>query len=230
MARTDTSGKLSGVVLTSDSRAVTALVELALAAALLGVFAGLAGNVISGQAFAFDLPVISAVHHLSSPWLTVVMQATSATASTLGTTALALVLCAHWWQVGRRPEAITLAVTLAGSAALGEALKLVFARPRPHLFSWLTTATGWSFPSGHTLNAVTLAGLLIWLVGRRLNGWRRVVLNIAVALWAALVGLSRVYLGVHYPSDVLGSLAAGGLCLLAAWGVNRFVRTWQKGE
>jgi membrane-associated phospholipid phosphatase len=229
MERTDTSRKPPKVAQLSRSKALTAPVKLALAAALLCAFAGLAGNVTSSRELGFDLPVMRAVRHLESSWLTIVMQATTATASVLGTIVMALALCIHWWrQVERRPEAIALAVTLAGSAALGQAIKLVFARPRPHLFPWLTAAGGWSFPSGHTLNAVILAGLLAWLVGRRLSGRRRVVLDVVVGLWAALVGLSRVYLGVHYPSDVLASVAVGGLCLLAAWGVHRFVHTRQE--
>jgi len=99
---------------------------------------------------------------------------------------------------------------------LGQVLKHLFARPRPQLFPWLTGAGGWSFPSGHTLNAVVLGGLLVWLIGWRLSGWRRAALGVWAGLWAALIGLSRVYLGVHYPSDVLASLAVGGLCLLVA--------------
>jgi len=136
---------------------------------------------------------------------------------------LALVLCMIWWQAGRRPDAIVLALGLAVSAALGQALKHIFARPRPDLLPWLTVTHGWSFPSGHTLNAVTLAGLLAWLIGRRLGGWRRRAFAVSVGLWAVLVGLSRVYLGVHYPSDVLASLAVGGLYLLAGWGIQRFI-------
>ncbi|MBN1581662.1 MAG: phosphatase PAP2 family protein [Anaerolineae bacterium] len=101
---------------------------------------------------------------------------------------------------------------------------MFFARPRPYLFLWYVAATGRSFPSGHTLNAVVLAGLLAWLVGRRLRGWRRVVFDAGIALWALLVGLSRIYLGVHYPSDVLAGLAVGGLCLLAIPGSARICR------
>jgi len=109
-----------------------------------------------------------------------------------------------------------LLVTLAGSTALGQGLKALLARPRPHLFPWLTAAGGWSFPSGHTLTALVLSGILAWLLGRKLKDWRRVVVWAVAGLWAALVGLSRVYLGVHYPSDVMASLAIGGLCLLAS--------------
>jgi undecaprenyl-diphosphatase len=189
---------------------------------LLCAFAGLAYPVIGNRAVPFDLPAMQAIRHLESPWLTFVMQWISASASGWATTALALALGICWWrQAGRRRKAIALALGLAVSAVLGQALKQIFARPRPHLLPWLTAASGWSFPSGHALNAATVAGLLAWLIGRRPSGWRGVALVAALALWAALVGVSRVYLGVHYPSDVLASLALGGVYLLAVGGIHR---------
>jgi membrane-associated phospholipid phosphatase len=198
---------------------------LSLALVLGYVYLELAADVRAGQAFPLDRSIMDALQRLLSPRLTPAVRLITYSASVLGTIVLALGLCIHWWrQAGRRPEASTLAVTLAGSAALGQALKRIFARPRPHVYPWLTAAGGWSFPSGHTLNAVVLAGLLAWLVGRRLNGWRRAIFCGIVVLWAVLVGLSRVYLGVHYPSDVLASLAVVGLCLLAAWGTHRAIR------
>lgn len=68
---------------------------------------------------------------------------------------------------------------------------------------------------------MVLGGLLAWLTGRQLDGWQRAALWAVAGLWAGLVGLSRVYLGVHYPSDVLASLAVGALYLLAALCVHR---------
>lgn len=201
---------------------MTRLPGLAVAAVLVCAFGVLTGDVWAGKGFAFDQSVMEAVHTMASPWLTAAMQLITASASGLVTIGLALGLGIRWWrQVGRRAEAAILLVTLAGSAVLGRGLKLVFARPRPHLFPWLTATGGWSFPSGHTLNAVVLGGLLAWLMGRRLSGRRRVALWAGAGLWVVLVGLSRVYLGIHYPSDVLASLAVGGLCLLVALYVYR---------
>jgi undecaprenyl-diphosphatase len=202
---------------------------LALALALTCGFCALAVEAGAGAVLPFDRTGFDALRRLSSPGLTPIVRLVTYSASTLGTIVLALGLCVHWWrQGGRRPDAIVFAITLAGSAALGQALKAVFARPRPQMVPWLTAAGGWSFPSGHTLNAVVVAGLLAWRVGRRLNGWRRASLAAAAGLWALLVGLSRVYLGVHYPSDVLAAIPVGGLCLLAAWGAPRAIRAARK--
>lgn len=195
---------------------------LALAAIALGAFVELAGDVRIGEGFAFDQAVMGAMHHLASPWLTAVMRLITDSGSAPVIIALSLGLGVSWRRrAGGRAEISVLFATLVGSAALGQTLKAIFARPRPHFFLWLTSAGGWSFPSGHTLTAVILGGLLAWLVGQRLSGWQRVVLWTGAALWAGLVGLSRVYLGVHYPSDVLASLAVGSLCLLVALYVYR---------
>jgi undecaprenyl-diphosphatase len=219
------------VALLSRLSAIAAPIELAVATVLLCAFASLVGNVTGNRAFSFDLPAMQAIRYLESAWLTIAMQVVTASASVLGTTVLASVLCITWGrQAGRRPETIVLALGLAVSAALGQALKHVFARPRPHLLPWLTVAEGWSFPSGHTLNAVTLAGLSAWLIGRRSGEWRRVAFDVAVGLWVVLVGLSRVYLGVHYPSDVLASLAVGSLYLLAGRGIHRSIYPDRRDE
>jgi membrane-associated phospholipid phosphatase len=96
-------------------------------------------------------------------------------------------------------------VRLALSAAVG--------RGRPLRAQWLTDAHGLAFPSGHATNSTIAAGLLTWIAASRLDGKaaQRVAGLVAVA-WAAGVGWSRVYLGVHWPSDVLG-----GWCLAITW-------------
>ena len=195
----------------------TWLLGLALAILLGGAFGELASDVWAGEGFAYDQIWMAALHSLASPSLTAAMRVITSSASGLVAVGVALVLAVYWWrQVGRRAESVVLLVTLAGSAAFGQGLKAFFSRPRPHLFPWLTAAGGWSFPSGHTLTAIVLGGMLAWLLGRKLTDWRRAVVWAVAGLWAGLVGLSRVYLGVHYPSDVLASVAVGGIVLLAA--------------
>jgi undecaprenyl-diphosphatase len=218
----DTTGKPPLTAPTPQARVLTWLPALSLAALLSYTLGELAADVWAGDRFAFDRSVMEAIHTMASPWVTVVMRLVTASASAPLIIVLSLGLGIRWWrQVGQRAEAVTLPVTLAGSAALGQVLKFLFARPRPHLFPWLITAEGWSFPSGHTLTAMVLGGLLAWLLGRRLSGWRQVALWVGAGLWTGLVGLSRGYLGVHYSSDVLASLAVGGLCLLVVLYVHR---------
>jgi undecaprenyl-diphosphatase len=200
------------------------LASLVLAVACLYTFSGLAGDVWVGEELSFDRPVMETLHDLTSPWLTAVMWGVTVTGSTVASVGMTLGLGIYWWQkVGLRIEAYVLAVTMAVSAALGQLLKFFFARPRPDLFPWLTYARGWSFPSGHTLTVVTYGGVLVWLIGHRLPFSRRVVLWAIVGTWVGLVGVSRVYLGVHYPSDVLASLAIGPLFLLVAFYVCRAI-------
>ena len=220
MERVSRIGKLSLAM--PPPRTLAWPMGLALAAILLYTFGELAGDVRTGEGFALDQAVMGAMHHLALPWLTTVMRLITSSGSAPMIVALSLGLGICWWRrAERRAEVGILLVTLAGSAALGQGLKFLFARPRPQLFPWLTTAGGWSFPSGHTLNAVVLGGLLAWLIGRRLRGWQRAIPWAVAGLWVGLVGLSRVYLGVHYPSDVLASLVVGGLCLLVALSVHR---------
>jgi undecaprenyl-diphosphatase len=97
----------------------------------------------------------------------------------------------------------------AGSLA-GEASKVLVHRARPHLFADAYHAAGYSFPSGHALDATLLYGALLYLLWARLRQPRVVLpLGVVAASWVALIALSRVVLGVHYPSDVEGGVALG---------------------
>jgi undecaprenyl-diphosphatase len=92
---------------------------------------------------------------------------------------------------------------LAAAQALRFALMSLIARPRPPVANWATHASGWSFPSGHTTTSAVAGGLLILAVLARAPQSRR-ALVLLIGCWAVLVGLSRVYLGVHWFSDVVG--------------------------
>jgi membrane-associated phospholipid phosphatase len=128
-----------------------------------------------------------------------------------------LVLAIAVWHArrGERREARAWVVVGLSTYFLQEGLKLVFARPRPDLWPRLVDVGSAAFPSGHALATATLYPLLAWIVGRRQPQLALPAMAAALAL-VVFVGLGRLYLGVHWPSDVLGGWAIGGLQCWAA--------------
>ena len=110
-------------------------------------------------------------------------------------------------------EAAGLAICLAGGAVLNLLLKNLFERARPELFR-LVEATGYSFPSGHAMVSLCFYGMAAFLLARGLKRWQgRVLVISAAGLLIAAIGVSRVYLGVHYPTDIAAGYAAGSMWL-----------------
>jgi undecaprenyl-diphosphatase len=114
---------------------------------------------------------------------------------------------------GRRREAGFVLLALLGSSALGQLVKLWVARPRPDLFAAaLPMPESWSYPSSHAMQA-TAAALALFLVARH----RGAAKAVALAAAALLVGASRVYLQVHFPSDVIAGTLAAALWVAGLW-------------
>jgi len=120
---------------------------------------------------------------------------------------------------GRRADALLVAVAVAGGEVLDALLKSEFARPRPHMSDPLATAQGFSFPSGHAMASLTLCGILAYVLAHGQPLPRGLRIGATALAIVVAIGLSRVYLGVHYMSDVLAAWAAGlawlGLCVAA---------------
>jgi undecaprenyl-diphosphatase len=114
---------------------------------------------------------------------------------------------------------VLLVVSTGGSVVLTTVLKVVFKRARPELFDSGYEASFYSFPSGHATVAVGFYGMLTVILAYRLEGlarWAVVASGIAVVL---LIGFSRLYLGVHYPTDVLAGYLAALLWLVCVGGI-----------
>lgn len=195
------------------------LVLLSLLALSAIIFWALAEDVWFRQGFAWDAPIAMAIYRLRQPWLDGAMGMitwTGGPGALLGTLATAIWL----WRRRRLERALLILGSYATAVAFTLALKQVFQRPRPVLFPPLVAANGYSFPSGHTFAALILYGLLaayLWQDGRRAPA-------LLLMAWGPLIGLSRVYLGVHYPSDVLASLTAGALWILPGLALMRWRR------
>ncbi len=180
------------------------------ALACLAIFFKLGEDVWSKEGFTWDTSIILAVHAYSRPWLNYLMLAITETAGNYAT--IGVIVLAFWlWRQKAPLNALLLIFSLAGAVLFNSLLKLLFARPRPTIIQQLVVENNYSFPSGHTIAAVAIYGLLaVWLWQQRRWWWATLC-----GLWPLAVALSRVYLGVHYPSDVLASLAVGSLWIMA---------------
>lgn len=116
-----------------------------------------------------------------------------------------------------RASAIFVVVTAVGGALLNTGLKMIFARARPDLASALAVARSYSFPSGHAMGSFITSGALAYIALRQSWPWAAKSAGLAIALTVVvLVGVSRVYLGVHWASDIAGGWSAGTVWLAAA--------------
>ncbi|QWT18174.1 phosphatase PAP2 family protein [Collinsella sp. zg1085] len=150
------------------------------------------------------------VAKLRQPWLTPVMEGFSALASPVVLMVLLLVIAA--FAPGKRPGWCC-AINLGLAVLLNVGIKMLVQRPRPVGFR-LIEETGFSFPSGHSMASMAFFGLIVWLIWHyEADKRQRVLLSGAFSLLILMIGISRIYLGVHYASDVLAGFVAALLWL-----------------
>jgi undecaprenyl-diphosphatase len=225
----------SGLRLALERRALLTPLLLALFSALAGwTFLELADEVIDGETDEMDRRLLLWLRHghdLSDPrgpwWLELAMRDMTAMGSTAVLAVVALSALGYLVILRRWGTALMLACAVTGGLVASHGLKLLIERPRPDLVPHGVPVLTLSFPSGHaTMSAVvylTLGALLASLQpSRRAAAY---LLGVAVLL-TVLVGFSRVYLGVHWPSDVLAGWALG-----AAWAAGcLLVSQWWRGR
>ncbi len=188
---------------------------VALALAGIAVVAGIAVLVFTGASVAFDTAVTELVRGegLRQPlaFLRLVTEAGSTPAVILlAAVALVLGVAIGPWRHG------VIAAAVVGLASLGNSLiKAAVARQRPDIIEAVVSEPGYSFPSGHSALGMVGWGILAVLVSRtRLPRVVRVAAVAAMAVLVVLIGVSRVYLGVHYPTDVIAGWTLGGVIVL----------------
>jgi membrane-associated phospholipid phosphatase len=165
-----------------------------------------------------DVELTRTIHGLTVGWLTDLVSRMSELGGTttvmLVTAAAALALGAvrHW------RGAAALALAVLGTQVVVAAGKAVVARPRPADAIAVIDPSGWSFPSAHSASAVALYVMLALIATHLWRGRLRPAVAFGAAgTVVALVGLSRIYLGAHYPTDVLAGWLVGGVLVLASW-------------
>jgi undecaprenyl-diphosphatase len=195
------------------------LASVAAIAALILVFGHIAEEVVEGDATKFDQTILLALRNandlsdpIGPPWLEEMARDVTA----LGSYAvLSIIFCAvvtYLFLVRQRAAAFWVLAAVGGGVLISNALKLEYQRPRPDLMPHAVRVFTTSFPSGHaTLSAVTYLTLGALLASLHTGRLKAYFLCLAVLLTVA-VGISRIYLGVHFPTDVLA-----GWCIGAAW-------------
>lgn len=174
------------------------------------LFAAFAHLVMSGATQAFDERVLRLGASLRTPFLDRAMLEITSLGNALVLFTMVGIASVFLWLTRHRYSAALLVIAVVGGDVLNDLLKGFFQRPRPAVVEWATQVHSASFPSGHAMGAVVAYGSVAFLVGRLEANphLRRATWTIAILIILA-VGVSRVYLGVHYPSDVVAGFAAG---------------------
>jgi membrane-associated phospholipid phosphatase len=184
----------------------------------------LAVLISAGLTKSFDQAIIDAlrspvIHDLLSP-----LRFITELGSTGAVIAVAAVAFAFAAAIGPWRHGLIAAITILLASIANSALKVAIRRERPDLLDPLIVERGFSFPSGHSALGMVAYGILAVLVSRsRLPARWRIAIIVALGALVALIGISRIWLGVHYPTDVIAGWAAGGVIVLVYAALTRRV-------
>jgi len=208
------------------------LAVLCLAAAIAWGFVELADEVLEGETREIDSLLLLALRSAKDPsdplgpqWVEEMARDLTALGSFGVLALLTAAAVGYLVLAAKRHAAIAVLAAVAGGVVLSTALKLGFDRPRPDLVPHAVEVYTASFPSGHSMMAAVTYLTLGALLARVEGDWRLKLYWVGIALLLTLlVGFSRVYLGVHWPSDVLGGWALGATWALACWIVMQWLQ------
>ena len=185
-------------------------VGMVVAAVGLGIFAAIAEGVEEGVTQKFDEAVLHWFQTSRTTFLDDAMLEITALGAGLVLVMIVLIASVFLWQTQHKWSAYLLLLATLGGKLLNTLLKAAYARPRPSIVESLTETHSTSFPSGHAMSSMVVYGSVAYLVGR-LEPSKRLKYTtwLIAAIVIAAIGVSRMYLGVHYPSDVIGGFIAG---------------------
>lgn len=185
----------------------------ALSVACLGLFALLALGVGQYKVFAWDTGIMTWLRGQANPLLDEFFITLTHIGDSIIVIAAAILIAVFLYYKKRPYRAFTVLSLVSGAALANIGFKALFNRPRPELWQHLLPETGFSFPSGHVMLSASLLAAIVIVLWDKPYKWT--VLTVAIIL-AIIVGISRVYIGVHYPSDVL---AGWSIVLALAFGL-----------
>lgn len=197
-------------------QSVTMLLALGVAVLALFFFGWLAEEMLENETQHFDTVVREAVHTVASPAMTAFFRFMSNAAGPVALFCYSAATAGVLLWLGFRTSSALMAIMMVGGGALDVALKQGFHRARPVPYFGLTAPPNYSFPSGHSLMSLCFFGTAAYLISVHIESRQaRIAVRVLAGILTLLVGLSRIYLGVHYPSDVVAGFAAGLVWLTA---------------
>jgi undecaprenyl-diphosphatase len=183
--------------------------------ALVALFARLSYVVSGNRDPQFDQQVMMLVRNYSAPWLDVVMRVITHAGDPVVHLTVSLFLAFFFMKYyQRRREGVTILIALASGYALSTIFKYHFQRTRPDLWEMVARPQSYSFPSGHAMVSTIIYGSAAFLLEAVFPHYRW-YFRVISAVLVCLIGVSRIYLGVHWPSDVLAGFAAGMVIVFA---------------
>jgi undecaprenyl-diphosphatase len=190
-------------------------------------FVELASHVRSGATQTFDESVMRWMGAHRIEWIERSLLEITALGTGLVVMMIVVISALFLIATQHRFSAFLLLVASAGGIVLNAVLKSSFDRPRPQLFEWLTVPSSSSFPSGHAMSSAIVYFTVAYLIARlEKRRWMRTLTILSSLLLVLLISVSRLYLGVHYPSDVLAGVIIGlawaGFCLAGLEAVRVF--------
>jgi membrane-associated phospholipid phosphatase len=190
---------------------------------LIGLIEKLVREVWEKEAFSFDTTFLLWIHQFANPVADQVMLAITQLGNPNVVIPIAIITLIFLWLDRHYSEAKFFALACLGGAILNTGLKLVFSKPRPALWQRLIVETSYSFPSGHALGALVLYGAIAYLGTAYYPRFAGLIYGGAIAL-TVLIGFSRLYLGVHWPTDIIAGYGIGALWLIICIGMLNLQR------
>jgi len=196
------------------------LLAVALFVLSLYLFVEIADEVIEREALIYDQQILGVIHGLSPHLDYLFLIGTNfggiIAVILIGGAAVGWLLRRQRWR-----QAVFLVTSLGGAAVINVAMKLLFARERPDLWQQLITETNFSFPSGHAMASSALVFSLVVLLWN--TKWRKLILWGGIP-YVVFIGFSRLYLGVHYPTDILAGWCVSLAWIATAWAIVFVIR------
>jgi membrane-associated phospholipid phosphatase len=196
-------------------------ISLGVAVLSVFLFAWLAEEMRENDVASFDSSIRAWVHSFASPRLTDAMTIISLFGYNILIVGVISSIAIFLWLRWRRAAAF-MAITMLGAGILDATLKSAFHRVRPQVFFGIAP-TNYSFPSGHALASCCFYSVLAGLIAHRVKSMPiRIAVGVLAALMVAAIGISRIYLGMHYPSDVIAGYLAAAVWVSAMLSLDSY--------